>query len=174
MESSAVDTAVVEHQAVRLIVPLPMPYDRAVERFEQLVPAADMARFAQLATWDAVVEQAEINAPHGFMIYWRMDVTAAMAGSGSGWKCTEYLMGNHTIAERMFRHDPSAMLYAPLRVVICADRDGVSRFVVDQPSALFNSFDNSPIAIVGVELDRLVADLLILLGAAAPQQLTAP
>jgi Domain of unknown function DUF302 len=174
MESSGVDTAVVEHQVRRLIVPLPMPYDRAVERFEQLVPAADMARFAQLATWDAVLEQAEINAPHGFMIYWRTDVTAAMAGSGSSWKCTEYLMGNHTIAERMFRHDPSAMLHAPLRVVIHADRDGVTRFVVDQPSTLFGSFDNSSIAIVGVELDGLLADLLILLGAAVPQQLTAP
>jgi pimeloyl-ACP methyl ester carboxylesterase len=174
MESSSVDTAVVQHQDKRLIVSVPMPYDHAVERFEQLVPAADMARFAQLATWDAVLKQAEINAPHGFMIYWRMDVTATMAGSGSGWKCTEYLMGNHTIAERMFRHDPSAMLYAPLRVLIHADRDRASRFVVDQPSTLFQSFDNSSIATVGVELDRLLADLLILLGAAAPQELKAP
>jgi uncharacterized protein (DUF302 family) len=105
------------------------------------------------------------------MIYWRTDVTAAMAGSGSGWKCTEYLMGNHTIAETMFRHDPSAMLYAPLRVVIYADREGVSRFVIDQPSALLSSLDNSSIATVGVKLDRLVADLLILLGAAVPQAL---
>jgi len=173
VESSTVETAVVEHQVRRLTVPLRMPYDRAIDRFEQLVPVADMARFAQLATWEAVLEQAEINAPHGFMIYWRTDVTAAMAGSGSGWKCTEYLMGNHTIAETMFRHDPSAMLYAPLRVVIYADRDGVSRFVVDQPSALFSSLDNSSIAAVGVKLDRLVADLLILLGAAVPQLLMA-
>lgn len=36
----------------------------------------------------------------------RTDVTAAMAGSGSFWKAPEYLMGNHTIAERMFHHDP--------------------------------------------------------------------
>jgi hypothetical protein len=57
--------------------------------------------------------------------------------------------------------------------VIYADRDGVSRFVVDQPSALFNSLDNSSIATVGVKLDRLVADLIILLGAAAPQLLMA-
>ena len=36
----------------------------------------------------------------------RTDVTVAMAGSGSFWKATEYLMGNHTIAERMLHHDP--------------------------------------------------------------------
>lgn len=160
-----------EHPARRLDVPLPLPYDQAVRRYEELVPAADMARFGQLATWDAVLEQAEINAPHGFMIYWRTDVTAIMAGSTSGWKCTEYLMGNHTIAERMFRHDPAAMLYAPLRTLIYADPDGNTRFTVDQPSTLFDSFDNPAIAEVGRELDRLIADLLTTLGAPVPKEL---
>ncbi len=53
-----------------------------------------------------MIEQAEINAPHGFMACWQADVTAIRAGSGSGWKCIEYLMGNHVIAQRMFHHDP--------------------------------------------------------------------
>ncbi|MCW2939004.1 MAG: hypothetical protein JWN00_1989 [Actinomycetia bacterium] len=162
---------VTEHPVRRLDVPLPLPYDRALRRYEELVPAADMARFGQLATWDAVLEQAEINAPHGFMIYWRTDVTAMMAGSPSGWKCTEYLMGNHTIAERMFRHDPAAMLYAPLRTLIYADTDGNAHFAVDQPSTLFDSFDNPAIAEVGRELDRLIANLLAMLGAPVPQEL---
>jgi hypothetical protein len=30
------------------------------------------------------------------------------SSSPSFWKATEYLMGNHTIAERMFRHDPAS------------------------------------------------------------------
>src|SRR5882762_2855667 len=68
----------------------------------------------QMANWQATLELAEINAPHGFMRYYRSDVTAAMAGSASFWKATEYLMGNHTIAERMFHHEPAAMLHAPL------------------------------------------------------------
>jgi uncharacterized protein (DUF302 family) len=160
-----------EHPVRRLDVPLPLPYDRAVRRYEQLVPAADLARFGQLATWDAVLELAEINAPHGFMIYWRADVTAMMAGSPSGWKCIEYLMGNHTIAERMFRHDPAAMLHAPLRTVIYADTEGNTRFAVDQPSTLFGSYGNPTITEVGRELDRLVANLLTTLGAPVPEEL---
>jgi uncharacterized protein (DUF302 family) len=160
-----------EHPVRRLDVVLPLPYDRAVRRYEELVPAADLARFGQLATWDAVLELAEINAPHGFMIYWRADVTATMAGSPSGWKCTEYLMGNHTIAERMFRHDPAAMLHAPLRTVIYADTEGNTRFAVDQPSTLFGSYGNPAIAEVGRELDRLVANLLTTLGAPVPGEL---
>ena len=160
-----------EHPVRRLDVALPLPYDRAVRRYEELVPAADLARFGQLATWDAVLELAEINAPHGFMIYWRADVTAMMAGSPSGWKCTEYLMGNHTIAERMCRHDRAAMLHAPLRTVIYADTEGNTRFAVDQPSTLFASYDNPAIAEVGRELDRLVANLLTKLGAPVPEEL---
>ncbi|MEU3183325.1 DUF302 domain-containing protein [Streptomyces sp. NPDC006923] len=161
-----------EHLTHRLDVALPAPYERAVRRYEELVPAYDAARFGQLASWQAVLDLAEINAPHGFMIYWRTDVTSAMAGSGSGWKCTAYLMGNHTIAERMFRHDPATMLHAPLRTVIYADAHGGTRFVVDRPSSLFDSYDNPAIAAVGGELDRLVAGLLTLLGATVPKELT--
>jgi len=124
----AASTATTTFQVRRLSVLLPLLYDRAIERFGELVPAVDLARFGQLANWDAVIEQAEINAPHGFMVYWQADVTAIVAGSGSGWKCTEYLMGNHVIAQRMFHHDPAAMLYAPLRVVIHADQAGDTPF----------------------------------------------
>src|SRR6266446_410629 len=95
----AASTATTTFQVRRLSVLLPLLYDRAIERFGELVPAVDLARFGQLANWDAVIEQAEINAPHGFMVYWQADVTAIVAGSGSGWKCTEYLMGNHVIAQ---------------------------------------------------------------------------
>lgn len=161
-----------EHPVRRLDVALPLPYDRAVRRYEELVPAADLARFGQLATWDAVLELAEINAPHGFMIYWRADVTAMMAGSPSGWKCTEYLMGNHTIAERMFRHNPTAMLYAPLRTVISQAPGGPTLFSTEQPSRQFSSLGNPDIAAVGIELDHKLAGLLDALHLPVPPCLT--
>jgi uncharacterized protein (DUF302 family) len=167
----AASTATTTFQVRRLSVLLPLLYDRAIERFGELVPAVDLARFGQLANWDAVIEQAEINAPHGFMVYWQADVTAIMAGSGSGWKCTEYLMGNHVIAQRMFHHDPAAMLYAPLRVVIHADQAGDTHFVIDRPSTMFASLGNPDIAAVGIELDGLAADLLTALGATVPTEL---
>jgi hypothetical protein len=77
-------------------------------------------------------------------------------------------MGNHTIAERMFRHDPSVMLHAPLRVAIYADRDGDTYLAVDQPSALFASYNNPAITDVGNYLDELLAGLLRKLNAPVP------
>jgi hypothetical protein len=164
----------IDHPARRLVVALPRPYDAAREHYETLVPEADLARFFQMASWQATLELAEINAPHGFMRYYRMDVTAAMAGSPSLWKATQYLMGNHTIAERMFRHDPSVMLHAPLRTLLYADPDGDTKLAVDQPSLLFASYGNPHIADVGRELDALLAQLITLLGGDAPAELAAP
>ena len=166
-------TNAVDHPSRRLVVALPQPYDAARELYETLVPEEDSARFFQMASWQATLELAEINAPHGFMRYYRSDITAAMAGSQSLWKTTHYLMGNHTIAERMFRHEPSVMLHAPLRTVIYADADGDTKFAVDQPSLLFASYGDPRIAYVGHELDTLLAQLIILLGGGLPLQLAA-
>src|SRR5246127_4958972 len=164
-------SAVIDHPVRRLVIALPQPYDQARPQYETLGPEADLARFFQMASWQATLELAEINAPHGFMRYYRSDVTAVMASSPSLWKATEYLMGNHTIAERMFRHDPSVMLHAPLRTLLYADPDGDTKLAVDQPSLLFSSYGNSQIAAVGHELDDLLADLIALLGGDAPAQL---
>jgi uncharacterized protein (DUF302 family) len=71
-----------------------------------------------------------------------------------------YLMGNHTIAERMFRNDPRALLYAPLHTVIWEDHDGNAWFTADQPSTQFGSFDIPEVATVGRELDAKLARLL--------------
>src|ERR1700752_3075052 len=153
-------SAPIDHPDRRLLIALPEPYDLAREHYETLVPEVDSARFFQMASWQATLDLAEINAPHGFMRYARSDVTAVMASSPSFWKATQYLMGNHTIAERMFRHDPSVMLHAPLRTLLYADADGDTKFAVDQPSLLFNSYGNPDVAAVGLELDALLAQLI--------------
>jgi uncharacterized protein (DUF302 family) len=167
---TTVSTAV-KHRSRRLIVHLPRPYDEARELYETLVPEVDAAQFGQMANGQATLELAEINAPHGFMRYHRRDVTAAMAGSASFWKATGYLMCNHTIAERMFHHDPAVMLHAPLRTVVYADVDGDTILAVDQPSLLFASYNNPDITAVAEYLDRLLGRLIITMGADLPPQL---
>jgi hypothetical protein len=95
-----------------------------------------------------------------------------MQAVGDRADCIQYLMGNHTIAERMFRYDPRAMLYAPLHTVIWEDSVGRAWFTVDQPSTQFSSFGRPEIDAVGVELDRKLATLLDALGLDVPGALT--
>ena len=72
----------VDHPSRRLVVALPQTYDEARERYESLVPEVDVARFSEMASWQATLELAEINAPHGFMRYYRSDILFANAGVG--------------------------------------------------------------------------------------------
>ncbi len=112
-------TTAVDHPSRRLVVALPQTYDEACERYESLVPEIDFARFSEVASSQATLELAEINAPCGLMRYCRSDITAAMSGSPSFWKTTY------------------------------VDPDGDTRLAVDQPSLLFDSDDKPEIANVG-------------------------
>ncbi|MEV4127271.1 DUF302 domain-containing protein [Nocardia sp. NPDC049707] len=158
----------VDHPSRRLLIALPQPYEEARAAYETLVPEVDPSRFAAARSWPEVVDLARLMAPHGFLRYYRADLAPTMAGSDSTWQATQYLMGNHTIAERMFRHDPAVMLHAPLRTLLYIDPAGDTRLAVDQPSLLFDSYDNPDIAAVGRELDALLSTLVTLLGGTMP------
>jgi uncharacterized protein (DUF302 family) len=137
-------------------------------------PVDEMAALTERhASWADVVDLVAAAAPHGFLLYWRSDVQSVMRLAGDENDCVAYLMGNHTIAEQMFRHDPRVMLYAPLRTVIWADGDGRAWFSADQPSSHFDSFGISEVSAVGVELDRKLADLLEALDVEVPMALLA-
>jgi len=113
------------------------------------------------------------SAPHGFLTYSRNDAHPLMRAAGDEADCVWYLMGNHILAERMFRHDPRAMLYAPLRTVIWEDTTGGAWFSVDQPSTQFASLGHPEITSVGVELDRKLAALCGALDIPIPRALRA-
>jgi hypothetical protein len=112
------------------------------------------------------------NAPHDFILYWSHDFTSLMRLAGDRGRCVEFLMSNHTIAQKMYRYNPAILLYAPLRTAIVEDVDDATWFTVDQPSTRFGSFNTPQITKVGIELDHKLAALLEHLGAPVPTALT--
>jgi uncharacterized protein (DUF302 family) len=143
--------------------------------YEQAVPANPVDEIAALvqrgASWAEVIDAHAELAPHGFLIYWRNDVHAVMQLAHDDNDCIAYLMGNVTIVEQMFRHDPRAMLYAPLRTVIWEDAHERAWFTVEQPSTQAASFGIPAVSAVGVELDRKLAALLEALRVEVPMAL---
>ncbi|HEY2063181.1 MAG TPA: DUF302 domain-containing protein [Amycolatopsis sp.] len=159
----------IAHEAVRLEVPARASFADFRARYEEAVPRVDLEGLGRLiadgAGWPEVEAAAQAGAPHGFMRYWETDAAALMGLAGPVRPCVTYLMGNHTIAQRMFAHDPGVMLYAPLRTTIHEDGDGEAWFTVDLPSSRFGSFGRPAVTAVGRELDDKVAALLAHLGA---------
>ncbi|SPM32740.1 Uncharacterized conserved protein, DUF302 family [Mycobacterium rhizamassiliense] len=165
----------VSHQVARLTIRIDDTFDGFRNRYEQAVPVFQSERFDSLidrgVDWQTVQEATAENAPHGFIRYWSHDFSSLMSLAGDGGRCVEYLMGNHTVAEKMYRYDPAILLYAPLRTAIVEYAGGATWFTVDQPSTRFGSFDTPEIAAVGIELDRKLAALLEHLGAPVPAAL---
>ncbi|WP_328416144.1 hypothetical protein OG470_25500 [Micromonospora sp. NBC_00389] len=165
------------YQARCLDISIDRSFEDFRRQYEQAVPPYDDAAFNALvardAPWDDVLSLMRERAPHDFLIYWSSgDLQPMMKLAGDSLHCVEYLMGNHTTAERMFRHDPAAMLYAPLRTMISDGPDGGARFIIEQPSRAFGSFGVDAIHEVGLELDREVAALLAFLEVPVPAHLS--
>ncbi|MEU3185449.1 DUF302 domain-containing protein [Streptomyces sp. NPDC006923] len=152
----------------RLRIVIDSPFEEFRSRFERAVPPLDIKRVTGLverrATWEEMKSAIAANAPHTFMIYAAVDVKPLMAPAGHERPYVEYLMGNHVIAERMFRHDPAVLLYAPLRVALYEDADAHTVFALDQPSTVFAGFGDPAVLDVGLELDRELDALMVHLG----------
>lgn len=143
-------------------------FDEFLTAFEAAAPPFDpvpMQRIVESGgTWDEVRAKVADNAPNELMVYAKIDATPLLGVAGHDVMAVEYLLGNHTIAETMFRHDPRALLYAPLRVLVYSDADGNAVFSMDQPSSAFGSLGIAEVIEVGLSLDRKVANLLRVIG----------
>ena len=143
MNSPALSAGETQFSVKRLTIAVPRvrEFQRSYEKAVPTVPFDEVvARVQRRASWSEMEQLIANSAPHGFLIYFKNDVHPVMQLAGDTAECIAYLMGNHIIAERMFRHDPRAMLYAPLHTVIWEDSTGAARFSVDQPSTQFASF----------------------------------
>jgi uncharacterized protein (DUF302 family) len=163
-----VHTTRTQHIATRLDIATAMPFDEFRTALETAAPRFQQSAIEDIVhrggTWDEVLTAVERNAPYGLMVFASIDATALMTPAGHHTRAIEYLLGNHTIAERMFRHNPLTLLYAPLRMLVHSDDRGDAVLSLDQPSTLFASLAHPEITAVGSELDDKVATLLGVMG----------
>jgi uncharacterized protein (DUF302 family) len=156
------------HTMTRLDIETAMAFDDFVRAFERAAPVFDAEAVHEIAarggTWDEVRAVVASNAPNGLMIFTTIDATPLMSAAGHHTKAVEYLLGNHVVAETMFRHDSKALLYVPLRILVHADANDDAIFCLDQPSTVLASLGLDAITEVGRELDHKVVALLAVIG----------
>jgi hypothetical protein len=162
-----------EHNMTRVDIATGVAFDEFVAKLEQAAPPLDRAAMERIAAaggnWDDVRAAVAKNAPNELMVYAKVGGTELLSLAGHRTRAIEYLIGNHVIAETMFRHDPKALLYAPLRMLVYSDSDGNAVFTMDQPSAAFGSLGIGEVTKVGEGLDRKVVNLLRVIGIDAEQ-----
>ena len=160
----------------RMTIPTGMLYSEFRSRFENAVPPLPLDRVRELehrvAPWSEMVDLVERAAPWGFLTYWTNEVDRIIRLAGDTSSATTYLMGNHVIMERMFRFEPSVVMYAPLHAAIWSRSNGQAFFTIDKPSDQFGSFVDWRVTAVGYELDAKVAALLDHLDLRVPDTLS--
>src|SRR6201998_2708926 len=162
-----------QHVMTRVDIATGIPFDEFVAKLEEAAPPLDRAAMERIiaagGNWDDVRAAVAKNAPNELMVYAKVGGTELLSLAGDRTLAIEYLIGNHVIAETMFRHDPKALLYAPLRMLVYSDADGNAIFTMDQPSAAFGSLGIAEVTKVGEGLDRKVVHLLRVTGIDAEQ-----
>ncbi|MBY4207991.1 DUF302 domain-containing protein [Rhodococcus fascians] len=152
------------HTMVRVEIATGIPIEDFLIALERAVPETDLTALLGLVsaggTWQDMVRAVDAMAPHGLLRYAKLDASDALRLAGHTNTTVEYLIGNHVIAESMFRHDPRAMLYAQLRALVFADAEGCAVFAIDQPSTVFAGLGIAEVTRFGHQLDEKVAALL--------------
>jgi uncharacterized protein (DUF302 family) len=162
------------YTATRSTIATAIPFNEFEARFERAVPQA-VGVLSLLAAcpvpWMEVVSMTAAAVPaHGFLIYLKAPVDRLMRIAGHQTRTSSYLIGNHVVAERMYRHSPAITLHSPLRVVLW-EEGGLAMFTFDHPGAQFSCFDDPRIAAVGFELNDKFAELLVYLQLPVPESL---
>jgi hypothetical protein len=163
------------YPATLLSVDTGCAFDEFEQKLHRAVPEAPMfllsALIAQCAQWDEIVRATTQHAPNGFVRYWSSPATRLLRAAGHHARASSYLIGNYELAEQMYRHDATAMLHTPLRVVVHQLHAPTAMLSFDLPSAQFACFGDQRIAAVGQSLDEKLAALLENLGVSVPGQL---
>jgi uncharacterized protein (DUF302 family) len=162
------ETSIHEYAMTRVDIGTGVEFEKFLTGFEAAAPAFDPVPLQRIVesggTWDEVRAAVARNAPNELMVYAKIDATPLLGVAGHDVKAVEYLLGNHVIAETMFRHDPKALLYAPLRLLVYSDAEGNAVFSMIRPSSAFGSLGIAEVTEVGLSLDRKVANLLRVIG----------
>jgi uncharacterized protein (DUF302 family) len=153
-------TISIEHVTIRSA----KPFEEVRARLVTLAPRIDDGIFTLLRYGESTRALRELEACPPLTIFGQRDHGALVAIAGLTQRSIQYDIGNPLTASKMTRHQLSAGLYAPIRVLLREDGDGGVGFEYDRPSSVFGQFGSEEVNAVARQLDR---DLQALLEAAA-------
>jgi len=137
-------------------------FEHFTQTLEQSLGRVESFLFEGIDTDPRSVEERIKKAAgeDGLMLFNVQDHGRLLNIFGSPKKAKQYVLGNPLIAASMTRHDIRAGLYAPLRMLIYEADDQSTQIEFDQPSSLFDQFDNQDIALVARSLDTKLLNLI--------------
>lgn len=129
-------------------------FDTVRAKLEALLPRIDDGIFTLLKYGESERALRELKASPPLSIFGFRDHGALLAIAGLRRRAVQYDIGNPLTASNMTRHQLSAGLYAPVRVLLHEDSDGVVAFEYDRPASIFGQFRDDKVNAVARQLDQ--------------------
>lgn len=139
-------------------------FDIVKAKLESLFPRIDDGIFTLLRYRESARALRELEALPALSIFGFRDHGALLSIAGLQRRAIQYDIGNPLTASKMTRHQISAAIYAPIRVLLREDTNGVVAFEYDRPISCFAQFGDDQVDAVARQLDE---DLKAALEAAA-------
>ena len=137
------------------------PFAGVKAALESLVPLLDPAIPEALRQGEIERARDALERGPALSIFSARDHGGLLRIAGLARKAVQYEIGNPLTASSMTRHQLSAALYAPLRVLIYENTSGHAVFEYDRPSSLFGQFSDERVTAVGRELDEKLESVLV-------------
>jgi uncharacterized protein (DUF302 family) len=137
------------------------PFAEVRAALESLVPQLDTLIFVLLQRGESERARTDLEGGPELSIFSSRDHGALLQITGQSRKALQYDIGNPLTASRMTRHQLSASLYAPLRVVLYENEAGHATFEYDRPSSLLGQFGDERVTAVARELDANLERVLV-------------
>jgi uncharacterized protein (DUF302 family) len=149
-------TIAVEH----IRIPSARTFAEVRRKLEGTVPKLDPSIAEALNDGDQQrAKDYDENGPK-LSIFGERDHGALLQIAGRRRNALQYDIGNPLTASKMTRHQLSAALYAPLRVVLFEDEQGSGIFEYDKPSSFFGQYADERVTQVGHYLDAALEAVL--------------
>ena len=123
-------------------------------KLERLIPRIDDGIFTLLRYGETIRALKELEALPALSIFGVRDHGALLGIAGLQRHAIQYDIGNPLTASKMSQHHISASLYAPIRVLLREDANGVAAFEYDRPLSVFGQFGNNKVDAVARKLDE--------------------
>jgi uncharacterized protein (DUF302 family) len=127
---------------------------------EALLPRLDDGFWTLLRYGLVDRARQELESVATLSIFGSRDHGVLLAIAGLKRQVIQYDIGNPLTASLMTRHNLSAGLYAPIRVLLLESPEGKATFEYDRPASTFGQFGDKSVDFVARKLDENLGDVL--------------
>jgi uncharacterized protein (DUF302 family) len=136
-------------------------FDAVQGALKTLIPVLDQEILKRLHPGETEQALRRMEAAPELSIFTTRDHGSLLAIAGIERRAAQYEIGNPLTASKMTRHQISAALYAPVRVLLREDHRGVVAFEYDRPGSSFGQFNDDEVNAVAHQLDLVLEARLL-------------